>query len=45
MGLMRKQLDLEQAILDGKTDVATKLVADLAKAREAGHEALGVKED
>ena len=45
MGLMRKQLDLEQAILDGKTDVATKLVAELAQARENGHEAIGVKED
>lgn len=45
MGLMRKQLDLEQAILDGKTEIATKLVAELAKAREDGHEAIGVKED
>ena len=45
MSLMRKQLDLEQAILDGKTDVATKLVAELAKAREDGHEAVGATED
>ena len=45
IGLMRKQLDLEQAILDGKTEVATKLVAELAKAREDGHEAIGVTED
>lgn len=43
--LMATAIQLEDAILAGKTDDAAKLVAKLEEMRESGHKALGVKED
>jgi hypothetical protein len=43
--LMATAMQLEDAILAGKTDVAAKLVATLEEMREAGHKAMGVKDD
>lgn len=43
--LMATALQLEDAILAGKTDAAAKLVSQLEDMREAGHKAMGVKED
>ncbi len=43
--LMATAMQLEDAILAGKTDVAAKLVAKLEEMREAGHKDMGVKDD
>lgn len=43
--LARKLLDLEEAVLNGKTAEAKKLADEVAKMRETSHEALGVKDD
>lgn len=45
MVLIRRMLDVEQAIIDGKTDVAKTGVEDLLKMREKGHKDMGVEED
>ena len=42
---MATAMQLEDAILNGMTDVAAKLVDKLAEMREAGHKDMGVKED
>lgn len=43
--LLRKMLDVEQAILDGKSEDARNGLDAIEKMRDAGHEKLGVKED
>ena len=43
--LARMLLDLEEAVLNGKTAEAKKLADEVAKMRETSHEALGVKDD
>jgi ABC-type Fe3+/spermidine/putrescine transport system ATPase subunit len=43
--LARKLLDLEEAVLTGKSAEAKKLADEVAKMRETSHEALGVKDD
>lgn len=42
---MRVLIDLEQDVLDGKTDSAKTRLADLIKTRDAGHKAVGVEEE
>jgi len=43
--LLRKLVDLEEAIADGKGSAATGLVEEVIKMRDKLHEDLGVKED
>lgn len=45
LGAARTLLDMEEAILDGKNDVAAKKFEEFGKARDAAHEALGVKDE
>jgi hypothetical protein len=45
MKLVRDLLDMEQNVIDGKNDVATKQLDEVQKLRESSHEKLGVKED
>lgn len=42
---MRVLLDLEQDVLDGKNDAAKARLADLIKARDDGHKAVGAEEE
>lgn len=42
---MRVLLDLEQDVLDGKSDAAKARLADLIKARDDGHKAVGAEEE
>jgi len=45
LGVLRKLVDVEQAILDGKGSEADKLLAEIAKVRDEMHKAMGVDED
>lgn len=42
---VRMALDIEEALLAGKTDVAAAKLDELVKRRDAAHDRLGVKED
>lgn len=42
---LRKLIDVEQAIMDGKGADADKLLAEIAKSRDEMHKAMGVDED
>lgn len=44
IAVMRKLLDVEQSIMDGKGDVAKTQLAEVAKLRDEAHKALGVKD-
>ena len=44
-GVMATAMQLEDAILNGKTDEAAKLVDKLNEQREAGHKAVGLKDE
>jgi hypothetical protein len=43
--VMGVSMQLEEAIIAGKTDEATKLVTKLAEMRDAGHKAMGLKDE
>ena len=43
--VMGVAMQLEEAIIAGKTDEATKLVTKLAEMRDAGHKAMGLKDE
>jgi len=43
--LTRKLLDLEQAIIDDKTDDAKRLMAEIVKMRDDAHKAMGVDDE
>jgi hypothetical protein len=43
--VMGVAMQLEEAIIAGKTDEATKLVTKLAEMRDAGHQAMGLKDE
>ena len=43
--VMGVSMQLEEAIMAGKTDEATKLVTKLAEMRDAGHKAMGLKDE
>ena len=45
LDLLRKLVDLEESIADGKGDAANKLVEEVIKMRDKMHEDMGVKED
>lgn len=45
MSAVRALLDMEQDVLDGKTDAAKAKLDNLAKLRDHGHEAMGVSEE
>ena len=45
MEFMRKVLDMEQAVMDGKSEDAKAAFAKLNEIRDAGHKALGVQDD
>ncbi len=45
IALVRKTLDLEDAVLAGKGDDAKKLIDEIAKLRDSSHDALGLKDE
>jgi len=45
IALVRKTLDLEEAILAGKADDAKKMVDEIVKIRDEGHKAMGLKDE
>lgn len=45
MGLMRQLLDLEQSVMDGKSDEAKSQLAEVFKMQKAGHDAMGLSEE
>lgn len=45
LGLMRKLLDVEQSVMDGKNDVAKTQLEEVFKLQKAGHDAMGLKEE
>lgn len=45
LATLRKLIDVEQALLDGKGADADKLLAEIAKSRDEMHKTLGVDED
>lgn len=45
IAVAHKLLELETAILDGKSDVATKLLADIGTMKNEAHTEMGVKDD
>jgi hypothetical protein len=45
MGVVRKMLDIEQDIIDGKNDAAKAKLEELGKMRDKAHDEFGVKDE
>ena len=45
LAVLRKALEVEDAIADGKTDAAAKAVQELIEMKDKGHKDLGIKDD